>query len=79
MVWMAGVQFLGGARNFLFSTASRLALGPNQPPIQWVQGALYLGAKWPVHAPNHSYPSNAEVKTERSRPSLQHTLSWYGA
>jgi hypothetical protein len=24
---------------FLFSTASRLALGPTQPPIQWVLGA----------------------------------------
>jgi hypothetical protein len=25
---------------FLFTTASRMALGPTQPPIQWVQGAL---------------------------------------
>jgi hypothetical protein len=25
---------------FLFTTASRPALGPTQPPIQWVQGAF---------------------------------------
>jgi len=30
---------------FLFSTAFRLALGPTQPPIQWVSGAHTLGVK----------------------------------
>jgi hypothetical protein len=34
---------------FLFDTMSRLALGPTQPTIQWVPGALSLGVKWPVH------------------------------
>jgi hypothetical protein len=29
------------------STASRTALGPTQPPIQWVPGALTLGVKRP--------------------------------
>jgi hypothetical protein len=39
---------------FLFTTTSRLALGPTQPPIQWVLGALSLGCKvaaawiWPL-------------------------------
>jgi hypothetical protein len=28
---------------FLFTTASRTALGPIQPPIQWVRGSLSLG------------------------------------
>jgi hypothetical protein len=30
-----------------FTTASRTALGPIQPPIQWVPGALSLGVKRP--------------------------------
>jgi hypothetical protein len=30
---------------FLFTTASRMALGPTQPPIQWAPGALSLGVK----------------------------------
>jgi len=32
---------------FLFTTASRPALGPTQPRIQWVPGALPLGVKPP--------------------------------
>ena len=33
----------------VFSKTSRLALGPAQPSIQWVLGALSLGVKWTVH------------------------------
>jgi hypothetical protein len=47
---------------FLFTTASKTALGPTQPPIQWVLGALSLGAKRPMREADHSPPSNAEVK-----------------
>jgi hypothetical protein len=32
---------------FLFDTASRPILGPTQPHIQWVPGALLLGVKRP--------------------------------
>jgi hypothetical protein len=39
---------------FLLTTASRSALGPAQPPIRWVLGALSLGVKQP--------PSSAEDK-----------------
>jgi hypothetical protein len=46
---------------FLFTTASRTALGPAQPPIQWVTGALSLGVKRPRHEADHSPPSSAEV------------------
>jgi hypothetical protein len=41
------VRFPAGAWNFLFDTASRNALGPTQPPIQWIPGALSLGVKRP--------------------------------
>jgi hypothetical protein len=37
-----GVRVPVGVKNFLFSTSCRLALGPTQPPIQWVPGALSL-------------------------------------
>jgi hypothetical protein len=47
---------------FLFSTAFRPALGPTQPPIQWVPGALSLGVKRPGSVADHSLPSSAEVK-----------------
>jgi hypothetical protein len=32
---------------FLFTTIFIMALGPTQPPIQWVPGALSLGVKRP--------------------------------
>jgi hypothetical protein len=47
---------------FLLSTPSRLVLGPTQPPIQCVQGALSPGIKRPGREADHSPPSNAEVK-----------------
>jgi hypothetical protein len=46
----------------VFTTASRTALGPTQPPIQCVPGALSLGVKQPGREADHSPPSNAEVK-----------------
>jgi hypothetical protein len=33
---------------FLFTTVSRTALGPTQPPIQWVAGVLSLGVERPA-------------------------------
>jgi hypothetical protein len=46
----------------LGTTASRPALGPIQPPSQWVPGALSLGVKQPGREADHSPPSSAEVK-----------------
>jgi hypothetical protein len=44
------------------TTASRPALGPNQPPIQWVPGSLPTGEKWPEREADHSPPYSAGVK-----------------
>jgi hypothetical protein len=49
---------------------SRMALGPTQPPIQWVLGSLSLGVKWPGHEADHSPPSTAEVKNAWSYTSI---------
>jgi len=40
---------------------SRQALGPTQPPVQWVPG-LSWGAKRSVHGTDHPPPSGAKVK-----------------
>jgi hypothetical protein len=56
------IRFPGGLGIFLFNTASRTALGPIQPTIQWIKGALSLGVKRPGREADHSPPSNLEVK-----------------
>jgi hypothetical protein len=50
------------ASNFKIVTSFRPALGPTQPPTQWVPGALSLGVKRPRRETDHSHPSCAEVK-----------------
>jgi hypothetical protein len=65
MRWTIGVLGFDSRRGrgiFLFTTASRTALGPTQPPIQWVAGALFLGVKRSGREADHSPPSSAEVK-----------------
>jgi hypothetical protein len=56
------VRFPAGTGNFLFTTVSRTAVGPTQPPIQWVPGVLSLEVKWPGREADHSPPSSAEIK-----------------
>jgi hypothetical protein len=51
---------------FLFTTASRPALGLTQPPIQWVTGTLFLRVKRPEREADHLPPSIAEVNNEWS-------------
>jgi hypothetical protein len=72
-----GVLFLRKTEMFLFSTASRPALGPIQPRIKWVPG-LSSDVKWPERKADHSPPSSVEVKN--SEPialySLPHRFLW---
>jgi hypothetical protein len=64
---------------FLLTTASRQALGPIQPPIQWIPGALSLGVKRPGLEAVHSPQSSAEVKNAwRHNSTPQYTfMSWW--
>jgi hypothetical protein len=57
-----------------------MALGPTQPPVQWVPGALSLGVKWLGHEADGLPPSSAEAK-ECIELYLHspNTPSWHGA
>jgi hypothetical protein len=83
MGWTTGVLGFNsqwGLGIFLSTTESRMALGPAQPPIQWVPGALSLGVKQPGREADHSPPSSAKVK-ECMELYLHspNTPSWCGA
>jgi hypothetical protein len=60
----------------LFAIASRPALGPTRPPVQWV---LVQGVKRPGREADHSLPCNAEVKNAWSYmcSSQKVFLVWY--
>jgi hypothetical protein len=63
--WTIGVLGFDSRRGlgiFLFTTASRTALGPTRSPIKRVPGVLSLEVKWQGHEADHSSPSTAEVK-----------------
>jgi hypothetical protein len=62
MIGVLGFDSSRGLGIFLFTTASRTALGPTQPSIKWVPGALSLGIKRPGRETDHSPTSSAEVE-----------------
>jgi hypothetical protein len=67
---------------FLFCTASRLALGPTQPPIISVPGDLSPRVKQQQQQQreaDHSPPSNSEVKHGGAIPPVSHESSWHDA
>jgi hypothetical protein len=70
-----GFESRQGLGIFLFTTVSRLALGPTQTPNQWLPGALSLGVKLPGREADHSPPSTAEIKNSWSYTTTpQHTF-----
>jgi len=62
MIGVLGCDSQQGLGILLFTTAPRMALGPTQPPIQWVLRALSLGIKRPGCEADHSPPPSAKVK-----------------
>jgi hypothetical protein len=56
---------------FIFATASKPALEPTQPPIQWVLGISSPEVKRPGRKSNLLLPSNIEVKNKRNYTSTQ--------
>jgi hypothetical protein len=65
--------------DFFLFTMSRLALGPTQPPIHWVQKALSIGVKWQgLEAYTHLHLMSRSRMHEAIPPLPQYTLmSWY--
>jgi hypothetical protein len=57
-----GFDFRRRVGIFLFTTASRTALGPTQPPIQCIPEDTSLEVKWPGRETDPSPLSSAEVK-----------------
>jgi hypothetical protein len=55
-------DFPQGQEIFHFLIAFSPALGPTQPPIKWVPGAVPLEVKRQELEADHSPPSSAEVK-----------------
>jgi hypothetical protein len=55
-----GVRSPAGERIFPLASVSKPALGPTQPPVQWVPGVKAR----PRREADHSPQSSAEVKNE---------------
>jgi hypothetical protein len=65
----------GRVKVFLFSTASRPALGPTRSRIQRIPGTFFPGVKRPGREANHSPPTNTEVKNGGAILPLPHISS----
>jgi hypothetical protein len=69
--WLHGLgSILAGARIF----QSRAALGPTEPPVQWVPGSLSPRIKRLGREDDRSPPSSAEVKNGGAIPPLPHMV-----
>jgi hypothetical protein len=78
---MTGIFFDSqhGKQIFLYSKASRTALGLTQPPSQWVPGAISPRLKRPGREADHSPPPSASVNNGGAIPTLLRTSSWRSA
>jgi hypothetical protein len=62
MIIVLGFDSQWGLGIFLFTSASRTALGHTYPPVRRVSETLSLGIKQPECEADHSPPSSAKVK-----------------
>jgi hypothetical protein len=76
MGWTAGFDSRLGQEIFIFSTASRPALGPSQP-IRWAPQALYRRVMQLGREADHSLPASVKVKNGEAIPPLSHMFSWH--
>jgi hypothetical protein len=73
--WLDGQDSIPGTgKELFFYTASRLTMGPIQPPAQWVPGARFPAEKRPERDDDHSPPSSAEIKKRGAIPPLSKPL-----
>jgi hypothetical protein len=71
------VMATGYGQNILLSSAaSRPAMRPTQPAIQWVPGALSLWQKRLEREADHSPPCGTEVKNYEAIHPLPNMPSW---
>jgi hypothetical protein len=63
-----GVDSRQRKKIFLFPKTFRPALGPTQPPIQWVVEAVSPGITQQRREADHSSPFHAEVKNGGTIP-----------
>jgi len=70
MCWTNGVEFPAGATMgfFILATVSRPALGPTQPPVQWILGAPSLRVEQPECEADHSSPVVRRLRMHRATP-----------
>jgi hypothetical protein len=79
MLWAGGCSLIPGRGSiFLFSIASRLAVGPNQSPIQWVLRAVPSRLQWLGCEPDDLLPSSVDIKNEGAIPPFLALSSWCG-
>jgi hypothetical protein len=69
----------GVGKIFLFSTESRLALRPTQPPVQWVLGVMVLGIKQKGYEADLSPPYSSDVKNGGAIFPFPHMSAWHCA
>jgi hypothetical protein len=62
---------------FLFPITNILSVGPTEPIIHWVVGAVSPWQKWAGYEANQFSQSSAKVKKEKTIPPLPHTLIWH--